>query len=331
MDKIELYLQWIYPISRISFGWFFLVVPFLFSCEHAPPSKNRVIISTDIGGNDPDDYQSMVHLFLYADTLDIVGLVSSPPYAGRKKHILEVIDAYEKDYPNLIAHSQEYPTPDHLRSISVQGAIDSQAGLEPDLSISEGAKLILKESKKEDPRPLYILVWGSITDVAQALKAAPEIISNLRVYSIGSWNTVQDTSARNYIFEQHPDLWFIENNSTFRGMYMGGFQDEDYGNESFVSEHINGSGALGNLFFEKKKDIKMGDTPSVLYMLNGDPEDPESPSWGGQFQRTNHGPNYWTDIPDPILEENNRPGAKTVNQWRKEFLDDWKKRMSFLK
>ena len=60
--------------------------------------RPRVIVSTDIGGSDPDDFQSMVHLLVYADVLDIEGLVSSPPKAGRAKHILEVIDAYEKDF-----------------------------------------------------------------------------------------------------------------------------------------------------------------------------------------------------------------------------------------
>lgn len=302
----------------------------LVSCDQQVP-KNRVIISTDIGGSDPDDYQSMVHLLLYADTLDIEGIIASPPFEGRKKHILEVIDAYEKDYPKLLSHSPEYPTPDHLRSISAQGAIESQESLIPTSDISEGAKLIIDKAKKKDSRPLYVLAWGSLTDVAQAVHSSPEIKDKIRVYAIGSWNTVQDTSARNYIFEQHPDLWFIENNSTFRGMYMGGNQEFDYGNETFVSQHIKGHGALGNLFYNKKKDIKMGDTPSVLYMLNGAPENPESPSWGGQFIKTEHGANYWTDIPDPSLIENNRKGARTVNIWRKEFLNDWKSRMEILK
>ena len=300
------------------------------SCQEKAP-KNRIIVSTDIGGNDPDDYQSMVHLLLYADTLDIEGIIASPPYEGRKKHILEVIDAYEKDYPKLSAHSKEFPTPEYLRSISAQGAIESQKSLTPTSDISEGAKLIIEQAVKRDSRHLYIHVWGSLTDVAQAIHASPEIKDKIRVYAIGSWNTMQDTSARNYIFEQHPDLWFIENNTTFRGMYMGGFQQEDYGNETFVSKHIKSHGALGNLFYDKKKDIKMGDTPSVLYMLHGDPSDPESSSWGGQFIKTEHGPNYWTDMPDPSLEENNRKGAKTVNIWRKDFLDDWKRRMEILK
>src|SRR5262245_10479144 len=41
-------------------------------------NRHRVLVSTDIGGTDPDDYQSMVHLLVYADCFDIEGLVSSP-------------------------------------------------------------------------------------------------------------------------------------------------------------------------------------------------------------------------------------------------------------
>jgi hypothetical protein len=51
-----------------------------------------VLVSTDIGGTDPDDFQSMVHLLVYADLFDIEGLISSPFGPGRKGHILEVID-----------------------------------------------------------------------------------------------------------------------------------------------------------------------------------------------------------------------------------------------
>ena len=78
-------------------------------------------MSTDIGGTDPDDFQSMVHLLVYADCFDIEGLVSSPYGPGRKKHILEVIDCYEKDYANLKTYSDKYPTPDALRAITKQG------------------------------------------------------------------------------------------------------------------------------------------------------------------------------------------------------------------
>lgn len=87
--------------------------------------RHRVLVSTDIGGTDPDDFQSMVHLLAYADSFDFEGLVASPYGLGRKEHILGVIDAYEHDYPNLRTYSDNYPTPDALRAISKQGALDT--------------------------------------------------------------------------------------------------------------------------------------------------------------------------------------------------------------
>lgn len=47
--------------------------------------KPRVIVSTDIGGTDPDDNQSMIHLMMYSDLFHIEGLISSPYGNGRKK------------------------------------------------------------------------------------------------------------------------------------------------------------------------------------------------------------------------------------------------------
>lgn len=37
-------------------------------------TKPRILISTDIGGTDPDDFQSMIHLLMYADLFQIEGL-----------------------------------------------------------------------------------------------------------------------------------------------------------------------------------------------------------------------------------------------------------------
>ena len=46
--------------------------------------RHRVLVSTDIGGTDPDDQQSMVHFLLYADMFDVEGIVSSPYGRGRR-------------------------------------------------------------------------------------------------------------------------------------------------------------------------------------------------------------------------------------------------------
>jgi len=287
----------------------------------------RVIVSSDIGGSDPDDFQSMVHYLLYADLFDTEGLIASPPNPrGTKKDILAVIDAYEKDYPNLKRGSDKYPAPAALRAVTKDGAIDP-APRQGFSSPTEGSRWIIERAGADDPRPLYVLVWGSITDVAQALHDAPAIKNKIRVHFIGSWNTKQDPHARDYVYERHPDLWLIESNTTFRGMYMGGKQEGDLGNLAFVREHVRGHGALGEFFVAKKADIKMGDTPSVLYLLRGDPDRPEGPHWGGQFVKTDHGPTYWTDDPSPASADAGRPGARTVNRWREQYLRDWQQRL----
>src|SRR5699024_9451958 len=114
--------------------------------------RYRVVVSTDIGGTDPDDFQSMVHLLLYADVLDIEGLISSPYGPGRKEDILRVIDYYEQDYSNLKTYSDNYPTPDELRQITKQGAIN-RAGYSGVGSPTEGSKWIIKRARSDDPRP----------------------------------------------------------------------------------------------------------------------------------------------------------------------------------
>ena len=291
--------------------------------------KPRVIVSTDIGGSDPDDFQSMVHYLVYADRFDTEGLVSSPPHAGRAGHILEALEAYEHDYPNLRTWSPDYPSPQTLRATVRQGAIDPQAGDVPPETISDGAKLIIERAHADNPRPVWVLVWGSITDVAQAVHKDPTIKAKLRIYSIGSWNTRQDPKARDYLYANHPDLWWIESDTTFRGMYMGGRQSGDLGNRSFPAEHVKGHGRLGELFMAKKADIKMGDTPSVLYLLHGDPDRPETEHWGGAFVRPDpqDRPTYWYDDPSDENRDHDRNGARTVNQWRVDYLRDWQHRM----
>ena len=122
--------------------------------------RYRVLVLTDIGGTDPDDFQSMVHLLVYADVLDIEGLVSSGAIgAGRKKNILEVIDCYEKDYANLKTYSDKYPTPDALRAITKQGETVTvpYAGVQHSTA---GSQWIVNCARRDDPRPLYVLVWG---------------------------------------------------------------------------------------------------------------------------------------------------------------------------
>ena len=248
----------------------------------AEDARHRVIVSTDIGGTDPDDFQSMVHLLVYADVLDIEGLVSSPYGDGRTQAILDVIDCYEKDFTNLKSYSDKYPTPDALRAITKHGETD-RAPHSGFRKATEGSKWIVDCARRDDPRPIHVLVWGGIEDVAHALHDAPDIPPKLRVYWIGGPNKKWSPDAYQYIVDNHPKLWMIESNATYRGWFTGGNQSGDWENKRFVSRHIKGKGALGDFFVKQKADVKMGDTPSVGWLLKGTPNDPTAPSWGGSY------------------------------------------------
>jgi hypothetical protein len=180
--------------------------------------RYRVIVSSDIGGSDPDDHQSMVHLMLYTDTLDFEGLISTHPGGGKKEEILKVIGLYEHDYPNLKTYSDKYPTPDALRAITKAGAA-SHIGVSGFGQPTEGSDWIIKCARRDDPRPLYVLVWGGVYDVAQALHDAPDILPKLRVYFIGGPNKQGSVNAYNYVEQNFPNLWIIENNDTYRGWF----------------------------------------------------------------------------------------------------------------
>ncbi len=247
--------------------------------------RHRALVSTDIGGTDPDDFQSMVHFLLYADRFDIEGLISSPFGPGRKEHILEVISHYERDYDNLKTYSPRYPTPQKLRAITKEGALESP-GSKGVGGPTEGSQWIVQCARRKDARPLHVLVWGGIEDLAQALNDAPDILPKLRVYFIGGPNKMWSVDAYNYLDQHHPKLWMIEANATYRGWFVGGNQTGEWGNKEFVAAHIAGRGALGDFFNAQLRGvIKMGDSPSVGWLLHGNPNKPSQPGWGGKFVR----------------------------------------------
>ena len=45
---------------------FFFFIPAILIAQQQVPVKPRILISTDIGGTDPDDNQSMAHFLTYS-------------------------------------------------------------------------------------------------------------------------------------------------------------------------------------------------------------------------------------------------------------------------
>lgn len=244
----------------------------------------RVLVSTDIGGTDPDDNQSMAHLLMFSDRFETEGLVSSPSYgAGSKEEILRMIDLYEEDLPVLRRRFPALADPAALRAVTKQG----RCGAAPCCGFAEpteGSEQIVRCARRAAESPLYVLVWGGLEDLAQALHDAPDIESRIRVYWIGGPNKKWSVNSYLYIVEHHPDLWMIECNASYRG-FIADARDTGRLHAGYYDYAVRGAGALGADFKSYYDGVpKMGDTPSLLYMLSGDPADPATESCGGRFE-----------------------------------------------
>ena len=252
------------------------------------PEKPRILISTDIGGTDPDDNQSMTHLLMYNNLFNIEGLVSSPSYgAGRKEEILRMLDLYEKDFVNLSKKQKGLASPNFLRSITKQG----RKGGAPYIgytSSTEGSDWMIQCAKKPSKQKLWVLVWGGLEDLAQALHDAPEIQKNIRVYWIGGPNKKWSANAYAYIAANFPNLWMIENNASYYGFFSKTHELDRIEESDFYEKHLANTGEVGKDFANYYKgNVKMGDTPSLLYMMDGNPNDPTKECWGGSFEKIN--------------------------------------------
>lgn len=171
--------------------------------EYAEPLP-RTIVTTD---GEVDDYDSFVRLLMYANEMDIEGIVYSSSqhhWAGDGKGTLlvpqnrvtrpgmpsrfapqpkeshrwigtswiqELIDKYELVYDNLVKHDSNYPTADYLRSVLKVGNIVVEGDMaEP----TEGSELIKDIILDDDPSPVYMQIWGGTNTVARALLSIEE-------------------------------------------------------------------------------------------------------------------------------------------------------------
>ena len=317
----------------------------------------RVLVSTDLGG-DPDDIQSLFRLVHHSDILKVEGITScigpgSKPSAGL---IAEWVQRIDVDFLRARGHADLMSEAEVLAVVR-QGAI--QSGGPSPARTTAGSRLIVERANAPDlegrDRPLWVLVWGSITDVAQALHDDPGIATKIRIYYIGSSNTEADPESRDYVHrhlaERWPELWWIENgimpkmsHDTFRGVYLGGNQEGEWANQAFIPTNIRGRGTTHDGLFEQlcgdafpvaswpAGRLKEGDSPSLLYLLSpilggvGDVDDPTAPSWGGQFRRPQPEslPNYYTD-----LDADAETCQATISRWRVQFLSEWKERWAW--
>ena len=322
--------------------------------------KTRLVVLTDIGG-DPDDKQSLVRLMTYGNQFDIEALIATANSAGVfPQRIVEVLDAYEKVQANLELHEPGFPHAADLRSRISVGPVKDGVAVIGKGNDTAGSDALIKAVDRDDPRPVWVTVWGGPGVLAQALwkvrqtrtKAQVDrFVAKLRVYAISD----QDDSGP-WIRNEFPGLFYIVNpgpnfhQSTWIGIsgdnFHGRFGGADYSlvTNEWLNTNIRSKGPLGEAYPNWKFQME-GDTPSFLYLVQnglGSPEHPDWGGWGGRYElytpRTDRwfsAPEtrpIWTTATDEVLGLDNKwqtSNHATVWRWRSAFQNDFAARMDW--
>lgn len=257
--------------------------------------RHRLIVLSDIGA-DPDDTESMVRLMLYSDDIDIEGLIATTSVWKRTSvspnRIRAVIHAYGKVQPNLLKHDPHYPAAAMLDALVKSGLPEyGMAGVGAGKN-SQGSDWIIRELEKNDPRPLWVAVWGGANTLAQALyelratqtpAELARLVAKLRVYTISD----QDDSGP-WIRKTFPKLFYIVDPGGDYGKatwgaintVIPGIDNSKIGN-AWIAAHIQqGHGPLGAAYPDVSWGME-GDTPSWLNLIPNGLNDPGHPNWGG--------------------------------------------------
>ena len=249
-------------------------------------AKQRLVITTDIGGGDPDDLESLVHAFVLSNEFDLEGIIYGHAWVkadldlGRRR-IDSAITAYEMVFANLSKHSNGFPTPQYLRSIVKQGQTEPRMSGTGEGRDSDGSNLVIDlVDKKDDPRPLWVAAWGGANTIAQAYwkvknsRSAEEVkqfVNKVRVYDI-----LGQDDAGSWIAKTFPDAFYIRNANGVYGWAP---------TKSWTAENIQNHGPMGKIYPTSIWSIE-GDSPSFFHLSSrglNDPDDISQGGWGGRF------------------------------------------------
>ena len=331
--------------------------------------RQRIVVLTDIA-NEPDDQMSMVRFLVYSNQFDVEGLIATTSTWMRNKVRPDVIESliarYAEVQPQLRQHDPAFPDAAALKQVVASG----QTGFGMDAvgrdKTTQGAELILRAADRNDPRPLWITVWGGANTLAQALlharatrdaAAVGALVAKLRVYSISD----QD-DAGPWIRREFPALHYIAMPSTADGdqyasaTWTGISGDRFYKNapgadfstftRAWVDANVRAKGPLGKMY-PYPCCIHEGDTPSFLGLIDNGLASAMSPTyggWGGRYVwRRFHGEPrpFWTQGGDAYPGRDNSRDSVTVDEriytsdqatiwrWRTAFQHDFAARMEW--
>lgn len=300
--------------------------------------KQRLTVTTDLGGTDPDDTQSMIHLLVCSDRIDIEGIISSQVWMDdpdKSDKIREVLSWYEDVRPNLACHSAGFPDADYLKSVTVTGQKHSNMSGVGDYMDSPGSELIISTvDNEEDGRPVWIAAWGGMNTVAQALykvkntrseEELSRFINKIRIYDV-----LGQDDAGAWIAKNFPNLKYIRNVE----VYGWGPSDE------WTRENVQNRGSLGS-HYPNRIWATEGDSPSFFYVYaNGlnVPEHVDYGGWGGRFdikkQRNIRGMSFIEksgknekQYDDYYMTGSSPEGCNAINRWRGHIWNNFAARM----
>jgi hypothetical protein len=256
--------------------------------------KNRTIILTDVE-NEPDDSESLVRLMLYSNVIDIKGIIATTSVHMKKEvhpeTIVRAIGAYGKVQANLLKHEAGFPNANSLLQLVKQGLSEYGMLAVGEGKDSQGSDWIVKVLEENDPRPLWVCVWGGANTLAQALYKIRQsrseadvvkLIKKLRVYTISD----QDDSGI-WMRKQFPDLFYIVSpggysNSTWSAIntVVKGLNNETISNKWLAQNIQQGHGPLGAFYPDVAYGME-GDTPTFLSLIPNGLNNYEHPDWGG--------------------------------------------------
>ncbi len=305
---------------------FLLPAGFLFAQQ---PVKCRVLVLTDIEA-DPDDTQSMIRLLLYANQVEIEGLVATTSCWKKTsvapESIKRIVQAYGKVQPSLLMHEKGFPSAQEILLKVKQGLpLYGMEGVGEGKD-SEGSEWIIKVLQKNDSSPLWVAAWGGANTLAQALykieKTMPaakarELISKLRVYTISD----QDDSG-NWMRNKFPALFYIVSPGDNYGRAtwsainstIDSINNETISNKWLAENIQQAHGPLGALYPDVSWGME-GDTPSFLSLLPNGLNNAEHPDWGGWGGR------YELYLPDYTLMKKGTSGVPLLPETRAIWTD----------
>ena len=331
------------------------------------PAKPRVFVLTDIE-NEPDDAMSLVRFLTYANQFDIEGLIATTSIHQRAKvapqTIRRIVEAYGKVRDNLERHEPGFPHgADLLARVSEGLPVYGMQGVGEGKD-SPGSDLLVRAIDRDDPRPLWVPVWGGPNVLAQALwkiratrppDALARAVAKLRVYAISD----QDDSGP-WLREQFRELFYIASpgfnaggayhHATWSGISGDHFHarcagaDFNLVTNEWLDRNIRRKGPLG-AEYPRWDYLMEGDTPSFLGLIDNGLNTPERPDWGGwggryelytpRPQKWHLRPEtrpLWTDADDEVLGVDGRwhdNNHATLWRWREAFQHDFAARMDW--